>query len=254
MPVTVFFILRKGLMKRAIKKLILMADKTKESTSQHSLESLMEFEDHELQSTMQEFLEDEKKNNTNIWNFATIAGLAMFFVGMVYLFQTIGLGLGPDLSGLIDIMPIVGAAFVTLVGFGFLVGDRKKEKKNKKNRSSKRVEFDFGEGGTTGKFNLENDLNNKSSGRNKKSASSERYSFDNFALSQPKKLYKSRTDRKWAGVCGGLARYFGISSTVIRLLFVITLFAGWGASLLVYIALAIALDKEPPELMEDFDY
>lgn len=231
-----------------------MADRTKESTSQHSFDSLMEIEDHELQSTMEEFLEDEKKENTNIWNFATIAGIAMFFVGMVYLLQMIGLGMGPDLSGLIDIMPVVGAAFVTFIGFGFLVGDRKKAKKNKKNKNKKKVKFDFGEGGTTGEFDLENDLDSKSSGSSKKTSSSSRYNFDDFALRQPKKLYKSRTDRKWAGVCGGLARYFGISSTVIRLLFVVTFFAGSGTSLLVYIALAIALDKEPPELMEDFDY
>ena len=32
-----------------------------------------------------------------------------------------------------------------------------------------------------------------------------------------KKLYKSRTDKKINGVCGGIANYFGIDSTAIRL-------------------------------------
>ena len=229
-----------------------MAERTKEKISQQSLDTLMEFEDHELRTTMQEFLEEEKKANTNIWNFATIAGIAMFFVGMVYLIQTIGLGIGPDLSGIVEIMPLIGGILVTLVGFGFLVGDRKKEKSEKKKKKSKKFDFDFDEEETGQEFSLNNDLESKFSGKKKSSKGSGYY--DSFALRQSKKLYKSRTNKKWAGVCGGLAKYFGISATVVRLLFVITFFAGSGTSLLVYIALAIALDKEPPELMDDFDF
>lgn len=54
-----------------------------------------------------------------------------------------------------------------------------------------------------------------------------------------KKLYKSRTDRKICGVCGGVAEYLNIDSTVIRLLTV--LFAIFGAGLLVYIAAAFIM-------------
>ena len=106
-----------------------MANQTRQHTGQQNLDSLMDFEDHELKATMNEFLEDEKKANNNIWNFATIAGIAMFFVGMIFVIQMLGLGLGPDLSGLIDAMPLIGGVLVTLVGFGFFVGDRKKKKK-----------------------------------------------------------------------------------------------------------------------------
>lgn len=46
---------------------------------------------------------------------------------------------------------------------------------------------------------------------------------------QTKKLYRSQTDKKIAGVCGGLAEYFNIDSTIIRLLLVAcVLFAGVG--------------------------
>lgn len=231
-----------------------MAEKTKEQFSHQSLDTMMEFEDHELRTTMQEFLEEEKKANTNIWNFATIAGIAMFFVGMFYLVQSVGLSIGPDLSGLIEVMPLIGGILVTLVGFGFLVGDRKKakEEKKKQKKKSRNFDFDFDEDVDQQEdFSLHNDLNSRSKSRK---SSSGKYNFDSFALKQSKKLYKSRTNKKWAGVCGGLAKYFGISATVVRLLFVITFFAGSGTSLLIYIALAIALDKEPPELMDDFDY
>ena len=36
-----------------------------------------------------------------------------------------------------------------------------------------------------------------------------------------KKLYKSSRDKKICGVCGGIAEYFNIDSTVVRLIFVI---------------------------------
>ncbi|MGD8426201.1 MAG: PspC domain-containing protein [Balneolaceae bacterium] len=235
-----------------------MADKTKKQTRFQNLDSLMDFDDRELQSTMHEFLEEEKKANTNIWNFATIAGIAMFFIGMLFIVQTLGLGLGPDLSGVIDAMPLIGGILVTLVGFGFLVGDRKREKKEKKKKQSRRspkydyqYNYDF-EDSDEEDFTLNNDLGSKKKSR--KSSGTGKYKFDSYGLRQSKKLYKSRTDKKWAGVCGGLAKYFGISSTVIRLLFVVTFFAGSGTSLLVYLALAIALDKEPPEMMDDFDF
>lgn len=233
----------------------IMADQTKQQTRHHNLDSLMDFEDHELRTTMHEFLEEEKKANTNIWNFATIAGIAMFFVGMIFIIQTIGLGIGPDLSGLIEAMPLIGGILVTLVGFGFLVGDRKKEreqKKKKKDRQKYDFDYDFGDSSTEEDFTLNNDLGSQKKSRAK--SKSGKFDFDRYAFRQSKKLYKSRTDKKWAGVCGGLAKYFGISSTVIRLLFVITFFAGSGTSLLVYLALAIALDKEPPEMMDDFDF
>ena len=234
-----------------------MTDKTKQDIRHSNLDSLMEFEDHELQSTMHEFLKEEKKANTNIWNFATITGIAMFFVGMLFLIQSIGLAIGPDLGGLMEVLPLIGGALVTLVGFGFLVGDRKKVKKQEKAKKKKeRFDFEFGDyDDEDDDFSLENDLFGGSSKSKKKSKSTFKSSnFDSFALKQSKKLYKSRSDKKMAGVCGGLARYFGISSTVIRLLFIITFFAGSGTSLLVYIALAFALDKEPPELMDDFDF
>lgn len=237
-----------------------MADRTRQHTEQRNLDSLMDFDDHELQTTMNEFLEDEKKANTNIWNFATIAGIAMLFVGMIFLIQSLGLTLGPDFSGLIDAMPLIGGILVTLVGFGFFVGDRKKKsRKNKKSAGQSQkydfdYDYDFDSTSDEEDYTLNNDLGSSKKRKSKSKSSSGTFDFDSYAFKQSKKLYKSRTDKKWAGVCGGLAKYFGISSTVIRLLFVITFLAGWGTSLLVYLALAIALDKEPPEMMDEFNF
>jgi len=51
-------------------------------------------------------------------------------------------------------------------------------------------------------------------------------------------------DKKVAGVCAGLANYFDIDPTVVRILFVIIFFAG-GASLLAYLIMWIAMPVEP---------
>lgn len=55
-----------------------------------------------------------------------------------------------------------------------------------------------------------------------------------------KKLYKSNTDKKLCGVCGGIAEYFDVDSTVIRLLWVIFTLAG-GSGLIAYIIAAIIM-------------
>lgn len=36
-----------------------------------------------------------------------------------------------------------------------------------------------------------------------------------------KKLYKSQHDRKICGVCGGIAEYFNVDSTLVRLIFIL---------------------------------
>ena len=60
----------------------------------------------------------------------------------------------------------------------------------------------------------------------------------------PKKLYKSNTDKKLCGVCGGLAEYLNVDSTVIRLILVLAiLFAGCG--LLAYLVAALVLPNKP---------
>ncbi len=48
-----------------------------------------------------------------------------------------------------------------------------------------------------------------------------------------KKLYRSTTDRKIAGVCGGLAEHFSLDSNLVRLIGIASIFAG-GAGLFVY--------------------
>ncbi len=58
-----------------------------------------------------------------------------------------------------------------------------------------------------------------------------------------KKLYRSRTDRKVWGVCGGLAKYFDIDPTIVRVIAIVSvLFTG--AGIIAYIVMAIAVPLE----------
>ncbi len=58
-----------------------------------------------------------------------------------------------------------------------------------------------------------------------------------------KRLYKS-SDRKVSGVCGGIADYFDIDPTIVRLIWVVFTLAG-GSGILAYIIAAIVMDDEP---------
>jgi phage shock protein PspC (stress-responsive transcriptional regulator) len=59
----------------------------------------------------------------------------------------------------------------------------------------------------------------------------------------PKRLKRSLTDKMLAGVCGGLAKYFEMDSTLIRLIFAFAaVFAGTG--ILAYIIMWIIVPKE----------
>lgn len=247
-----------------------MAMKSKHTTTPKGA-STLNFEDFELRNTMHEFLQEDKKSNDGVINFATISGFAMLFIGLTFMLQLIGLNVGPDLSSLVEMLPLIGGVLVTLVGFGFFVGDRKKEEQDKKKSdysSKANYDYDFDVHGSQMNVKskskktstVSNDLDFEQfapkSGYSSKSSSSKTY-IDPYGYKQSRsksrRLFRSRTDKKLAGVCGGLAKYFGISPTAVRLLTVLSFFM-WGTSLIIYIGLAIAMPKEPYDLIDDFDY
>jgi len=63
-------------------------------------------------------------------------------------------------------------------------------------------------------------------------------------MSGEKRLYKSQTDKKIAGVCGGVAEYFGIDPTIVRLIWA-AISLGYGAGILLYLIAAFVLPDGP---------
>lgn len=211
------------------------------------MEKTLNISDQELHATLNEFLEEkEKKPKQTIWNFSTIAGLIMVlasaaFVGNTVSTQVLGLSSIPFLSSLMQVTPYVGGAILALLIVGMF--SRSKSKKIEEKEEKERVKQTYDK--------LDKFLYTEQDKKNEKQKS-RAGKFEKFNVGSSGRLMRSRTDKKIAGVCGGLAKHLGISSTLLRLLFVAAIILGWGSFILVYIALSFVMPKEPIYEMDDF--
>ncbi|MCK4417348.1 MAG: PspC domain-containing protein [Candidatus Latescibacteria bacterium] len=62
----------------------------------------------------------------------------------------------------------------------------------------------------------------------------------------PKRLYRSQRHKMIAGVCGGLARYFNIDPSFVRLAWTLGTLASVGVGVLAYLAMLIFVPEEVP--------
>jgi phage shock protein C len=62
-----------------------------------------------------------------------------------------------------------------------------------------------------------------------------------------RKLYRSRTERMLAGVCGGIAEYSNMDPTLVRVLFVVLAFITGGGALLAYPVLWMIVPEAPQQ-------
>ncbi len=214
------------------------------------MEKTLNISDQELHSTLNEFLEEkEKKPKETIWNFSTITGLVLVlisaaFVGNVVSTQVLGLSTLPFLSTLMSVTPYIGGAILGVMLIGMFSRSKTEKIEAKEEKEKVKETYD-----KLDKF-LYSEDEKKTYKQAKKSTASK---FERFKVSTSNRLMKSRTDKKIAGVCGGLAKHLGISSTIIRFLFVAAIILGWGSFILVYIALAFVMPKEPIYEMDDFN-
>ncbi|HEX9724109.1 MAG TPA: PspC domain-containing protein [Vicinamibacteria bacterium] len=61
-----------------------------------------------------------------------------------------------------------------------------------------------------------------------------------------KRLFRSRKDGLIAGVCGGLAEYFDVDPSLVRLVFILAIFLG-GAGLVVYLVAWLIVPENPEQ-------
>jgi phage shock protein C len=59
-----------------------------------------------------------------------------------------------------------------------------------------------------------------------------------------KRLYRSRNDRKLAGVCGGIAEYYGWGPTLVRVAWIVLTLLG-GSGILIYLILWLVMPELP---------
>lgn len=60
---------------------------------------------------------------------------------------------------------------------------------------------------------------------------------------QMTRLRKSATDKMIFGVCGGISDYLGWDSNLVRIIFIVATFIGFGSPVLIYLILALAMPK-----------
>lgn len=63
-------------------------------------------------------------------------------------------------------------------------------------------------------------------------------------MQKPKRLYRSGKEKILGGVCGGIAEYFNVDPTLVRLLWVFFILA-FGTGLLAYIIAWIIIPRNP---------
>lgn len=66
---------------------------------------------------------------------------------------------------------------------------------------------------------------------------------------EKKRLYKSESDKKICGVCSGIAKYFSIDPTLVRLGLVAFCVLG-GSGILAYIVCALVMPEEPSNIID----
>lgn len=68
----------------------------------------------------------------------------------------------------------------------------------------------------------------------------------NHPVPPPKRLTRSRHDKVVSGVCGGLARYFNVDPSLVRILTVVATLLTSGAALLVYVVAVMVMPEDEP--------
>jgi len=208
------------------------------------MEKTIHISEKDLHSTLDEFLqESEKKPEPRIWNRLTIAGIGLLLVSAAYTgysvltaFNILSQGAFPLLFTVMKLAPFIGGAFLGIVILTAFKQGKSVSEKSQQVKSEKMKTRD----------KLDDFLYNKEE-KAERSSMSQPVGIDTV-----QKLYKSRTDKKLFGICGGLAKYLGMNSTVLRVIFIAALFLSANTFLLVYVALAFVMPKEPAEKV--FDY
>ena len=67
-----------------------------------------------------------------------------------------------------------------------------------------------------------------------------------------KRLYKSRTNKQIDGICGGIAEYFNVDPTLVRVICVIFACCG-GAGILAYLICAFIIPEKPDNSVVDVE-
>ncbi|MDQ7054895.1 MAG: PspC domain-containing protein [candidate division KSB1 bacterium] len=70
-------------------------------------------------------------------------------------------------------------------------------------------------------------------------------------MTETKRLTRTIHDRKIAGVCGGLARYFNVDPSIVRVLYVLLTISSLFLGIIAYIVMAIVVPEEDERMYSE---
>ncbi|MDT7857677.1 PspC domain-containing protein [Rubrivirga sp. S365] len=219
--------------------------------------------DEDIEAYMAEQdLEEEAETESGFWNLQTASGMGLIGLGALYSLQQIGiLEVGSDvLVQLVQVLPVFAAVLIMLTGFGVLSWSpaarrRKKARRAAQKRKAQRRKAQrktlgreprpdaAGRRASEAFAQAESAL--RGAGRTASRATAEaRERRAGARRAGHERLAKDRRNRKVSGVAAGMANYFGLDPTVVRIGWVVAAIFSQGAAILPYILLSMILPDE----------
>ncbi|MEL6616888.1 MAG: PspC domain-containing protein [Bacteroidota bacterium] len=214
--------------------------------------------------------EEKETKDPGFLNLQTGAGMGLIGIGALYVMQLTGILGIAALPALVAIAPWIAGILIMLTGFGVLSWSpaarrRRKARERAARAAARRRQKTMGrerrrrrsdEAGRRARNAFEQAEKASRPARRKAreaiEASRERTRSMTAGRKRGRRLAKSRKSRKITGVASGIAEYFGIDPTVVRILFVLgTMFGGPGAGLIIYILLSFILPDAKEERDDD---
>lgn len=217
--------------------------------------------------------EEESEAKAGFLNLQTVSGMGLIGLGVLYSLQQIGLfGIGSTiLSDLAHVLPVLAAILIILTGFGVLswspAARRRRKARERATKLRRRERKTMGRGTTADPRTArafdtaERTLRTAGREAGRLAAEAGRAAGDAFresrqsrpggrAGSSPRtgaakrRLTRKVRERKLTGVAAGMAAYFGLDPTIVRIAWVVaTIFSG-GNALIPYIILSFVLPKD----------
>ena len=221
----------------------------------------------EVEAEMEE--EEEQSKPEGFLNLQTGAGLGLIALGSLYTMQLLGFLSSPLLPALAAVLPWLAGILIVLTGFGVLSWSpatrrRRKARERAARAARRRRQKTMGrrrspssdEAGRRARRAFEQAARASTRVGQQASAAIEASMSRSRSMaagrSRGRRLAKSKKLRKISGVASGIAEYFGVDPTVIRIAFVLGAIFGQGAGVLLYIILSFVL-PDSDQVKDDDD-
>ena len=214
-------------------------------------------EDIEAYIAEQDF-EEEAEAESGFWNLQTASGMGLIGLGALYSLQQLGLlAIGSEVvAQLAAVLPVFAAVLIMLTGFGVLswspAARRRKKARKRAARRRKQQRKTLGRaprpdaaGRRASDAFDQAERVLRGAGRTASRATAE--AFERRADARRaghERLAKDRRNRKISGVAAGMANYFGLDPTVVRIGWVVAAIFSQGGAIVPYVLLSMILPRE----------